>query len=441
MSLARFRHFAGVLSMLMAGTVLSSSLAFITQIFLARSLEASAFGKLSVILVLINVFTPVGSAGVNWLLLRVFGQEGWQAERWLRPCAALVGSTTLLGAVGLIAYLLIGRILTHDSPLILLAAVFVLLGQVAVELGSSSFQIEDRYKALMLFQAIPQVGRFVIVAMIALTSSLSEDHVIEGYGVLGLVLTIVAFHSLAELWRKAMRLRTGSSRAPPRMRDLLSESSPYALMTAFYVIYFQGGLVLVERLAGSAAAAEFNASSLLFVALALVPNVIYNKFLASKLCRWAEGDRTTFVAAFHVGVPAMAALGALLMIALVLLAHPLTTLLYGTKYPHATELVMIRAAAVPISFVQMTYSSLFISQTDMIRKVSYLGTTAMVAIVTNLILISAFGVIGAAVASVSAELVLLLLHVRGAAKHIGGIDVFATSRPGMLRASLQHFVR
>ena len=440
MSIARLRNFAGVISLLFTGTALSAALAFVTQIFLARSLDVVDFGRLSVVLVAINFFTPVGSAGVNWLMLRVFGQEGWRAERWLRPAASLVGAATLLSAAGLTAYLTTSRVVTATDGLVLVSAVMVLLGQVAVELGSSSFQLEDRYKALTLWQAAPQVGRFVIVALAALGSALTEQDVITGYGILGLLLTGVAVRSLLSLWRKAAHLREGAP-APPRIRDVLLEASPFSLMTAFYVLYFQGGLVLVERLAGSAAAAEYNASSLIFTALALVPNVVYMKFLASKICRWAEHDRKTFAAAFHVGVPAMAGVGAILAILLACTAHVLTPLLYGARYADAATLMMVRAIAVPISFAQMTYSSLFISKTDMTRKVSYLGITAAVSVAANLVLVSAFGVIGAAVASVISETVLLLLHVLGTARHIGGIDVWATSQPRTLRASLRHLVQ
>lgn len=432
--------FAGVISMIFTGTVLSSGLAFVTQILLARSLEASAFGRLSVVLVAINFFTPVGSVGVNWLLLRVFGQEGWQAERWLRPAALLVCSTTVASAAGLLAYLATSGVLTSLSPVVLVGAVLILFGQIGVDLGSSSFQIEDRYRALTLLQAAPQAGRFVIVALMALGAMLSEDHVITGYGLLGLGLSVVAVRSLLDLRRKARGHRAPGAAAVARIRDLFGEASPFAFMTLFYVIYFQGGLVLVERLAGSRAAAEYNASSLVFAALSLIPNVIYMKFLAAKICRWAEHDRKTFVAVFHIGVPAMAACGGILAILLVLLAHPLTAVLYGGKYGDAATLVMIRAIAVPISFAQMTYSSLFISKTEMIRKVSYLGTTAVVAVVANLILVSAYGVAGAAMSAVIAETVLLVLHMVGASKHIGGIDIRATPRLGTLRASVRHLL-
>ena len=82
--------------------------------------------------------------------------------------------------------------------------------------------------------------------------------------------------------------------------DTLSESGPSTLVTVFYLLYFQGTVLVIAWLVGPTAAAECNAAFLIFSALAL----IYVKFLAAKLCRWAEKDRATFAAAFHVGVPA-----------------------------------------------------------------------------------------------------------------------------------------
>lgn len=207
------------------------------------------------------------------------------------------------------------------------------------------------------------------------------------------------------------------------------------------MLYFQGAVVVVAWLAGGAAAAEYNAAFLIFSALSLIPNVIYMKFLAAKLYRWAENDRATFAAAFHVGVPAMALGGCIRAILLIANAHWIIRLLYGARYAGAATLVMIRATAIPIGFAQMTYSSLFTSRRDVTRKVVYLGAAAAVSVGMNVLLVPPFGAAGAAVASVGAEAVLLLLHIQGAARHIQGIDVAATLNSATVAGSVRHLLR
>ena len=437
----RFRRFAGILSMLFTGTLLGSVLAFVGQILLARSLGIPEFGRLSALLASINFFTPIASAGVNWFVLRVFGQEGWDAVRWLRPAAWLVALATSLSCVGLGCYVGFGGVAPAHAEFVLPASIIVLLGQVAVELGSACFQIEDRYKGLTLWQVATQAGRFLVVLVAWFFGGATELEIIGGYGALGVVLSLIGARSVWALWRKAARKAVPLPLARPRVRDTLPEATPYALMTVFYIVYFQGTVVLIASLAGSAAAAEYNASFLIFSALSLIPNVVYLKFLAARLCRWAETDRTSFTAAFHVGVPTMAVLGASIATVLIATAHWLVPLLYGSKYTDATILVMIRAVAIPIGFAQMSYSSLFISRTDISRKVGYLGITAATSVAANFILVPAIGLPGAAVASVIAETVLLLLHMRGAGRHIPGIELAATLRPATLIGSIRHLIK
>ncbi len=437
---SRVRRFAGIISMLFTGTLLGSVLSFLSQILLARSMGLAEFGRLSALLTAINFFTPVASAGVNWFLLRVFGAEGQDAVRWFRPVTQLIGLATSLSCVGLAAYAAFGNVAPNHTGFIIMASILVLFGQTAVELGSSSFQLEDRYRALTLWQMATQAGRLLVVLVATLSGGPTEVTIIGGYGVLGLVLSVIGTRSLRSAWRRADAEAGPQRRSAPGLRDTLKESTPYAVMTVFYVLYFQGVVVLVAWMAGNAAAAEYNASFLIFSALSLIPNVIYMKFLAAKLCRWAEADRPTFVAAFHVGVPAMALLGGGLAVLLISTAHWIIPLLYGAKYEGAVTLVVIRAIAIPIGFTQMSYSSLFISATDMSRKIVYLGLSALVSLGLTVLLVPGLGIAGAAVASVFAEAVLLVLHMHGAARHIPGIEITATLRPSTLVGSLRHLL-
>jgi O-antigen/teichoic acid export membrane protein len=427
------RRFAGVISMLFTGTLAGSALAFLSQIMLARSLDIAEFGRISALLAVVNFFTPVGNAGVNWFVLRVFGAEGWDAVRWLRPAAWLVALATSASCLGFALYIGLSEIASGQAGVILPAGILILIGQVAVELGSSSFQLEDRYGALAAWQVATQAGRFLVILVAGLCSALSEIGILVGYGVLGLALTAIAARSTWALWRKAKARAVTSGSA--RLGQTLVESSPYALITIFYILYFQGTVAIIAWVGGSAAAAEYNAAFLIFSALSLIPNVIYMKFLAAKLCRWAENDRSAFVAAFHLGVPAMALCGGLIALLLIGTAHWIIPLLFGAKYADATTLVVIRAVAVPIGFAQMTYSSLFISRSETARKVLFLGITAAVSVVLNVLLVGTYGVVGGAVTSVIAEAVLLILHMHGAARHIPGVDIAATLRPSTLVTS------
>ena len=84
---------------------------------------------------------------------------------------------------------------------------------------------------------------------------------------------------------------------------------PFALMTMFYVCYFQGPVAVLEWIKGGTAAGVYNSAFLVISAISLIPTVIYMRLLMPRLCRWAEHERAVFTSAFHVGVPAMALIG------------------------------------------------------------------------------------------------------------------------------------
>jgi O-antigen/teichoic acid export membrane protein len=153
------------------------------------------------------------------------------------------------------------------------------------------------------------------------------------------------------------------------------------------------------------------------------------------LSRWVVHNRPAFEAVFHLGVVAMGLLGVILMVAIFVNANWLVTFLFGSRYASASPVLMLLALAIPVRFVQSSYSSLFISPKDTACKARYLGIGALATAIASFGLIPAAGVEGAAVASVLAEVVLLALHVRGAARHIKGLSIWPKVSPAALRSA------
>jgi O-antigen/teichoic acid export membrane protein len=440
-------RFAGITGLLFTGTLAASGLAFLTQIMLTRRLPVAEVGPIAALLATINFLTPMATAGVNYFLLQSYGREGAGAARWLPASARLLALATLLSGLLLAAYVFRSSSGGADPTLLYTAGLLILLGQMSVELGSSRLQLDGRYGALSAWQGMTQAGRFIVVLTMA-TSAASTQRILGGYAVVGALSLASGVVLLSDLRRRlGQGAQSGSNScgiaagaANPPLMDAARESIPFALMTMFYVFYFQGPIVTVEWILGDAAAGAYNAAFLVISAMSLIPQVIYMKFLLPKICRWAEHDRLVFGAAFHVGVPAMLACGLCLMVAIVALAPALVTTLFGQAYVAGVPALLILAVTVPVRFVQSAYSSLFIKTGEVARKVCYLGISAVVGGLSSVLLVPAFGLQGAAAATLLAEVSLLALHIRGTARFIEGIDVRDTYRPRTFRASLRHLL-
>lgn len=419
-------HVARLLSVAFTGTLASSLFSFAAQLLLARLLLPEDLGRLVALLAVVNFFTPIAGAGVNWFLLQAFGREGWKALRWLPSAGRLVALLTSLSAAGLAAYS--ARTFAPFAGIAAVAAIAVLLGQVMVELASARLQLTGRYGALAVWQASTQAGRLTVTGIAAFFPSLQVEAVLGGYAAVGLLTALAGVGLLAGLWRGRIEL-SGHGRLEYSIAEVRSvaatarEAGPFALVTMFYVLYVQGGVVLLEYLANGQDAAQYNAAFLVISAICLVPSVIYQKLLVAPLFRWAVHDRPAFLAAFHLGVVAMAILGCGFMLMVLVSAGWLIQLLFGGRYAGAGPVLALLSVSLPIRFLQSAYSSLFVSREDTARKARYLGIAALVAVAVGLLLIPPFGVAGAGTATILAEAALLILHVRGAARHVGDVSL------------------
>ena len=135
MSLGRWLHpvrqFGGIVSVLFTGAAASAGLSFLAQFLLTRRLPVTDFGRLAALLAVINFLIPMGSAGVNYFLLRAL----WTGRSRRGPLGAslhYLRFATALACIMLLAYasrwIRAGCRWAHDDDGCLYA---ILLGQIA----------------------------------------------------------------------------------------------------------------------------------------------------------------------------------------------------------------------------------------------------------------------------------------------------------------------
>lgn len=447
------KRFIRALSVLLTGTLLSSAFAFVTQLLVARNIEAEEFGRLAALLAVVNFLTPLSAAGMGWFLLEIYGREGQAGRRWLTSSTKLVAIGCTAGAFFLLAYALYGgRAPVEQRQLAGAACLAILLGQVAVEVASVRFQLEENFGRLAAWQASTQLGRLLVLVVLIGVGGGGLKGILLGYAVVGVATAGLGLFLMAQLRRDRVTLKGHNSAPPaatpdavvagePSLGETARRATPFALVTMFYVLFFQGVIVTLDWLQGGTAAASYSAAFLILSALLLLPGVIYTKLLAARLYRWARHDAKTFAAAFHVGVVAMLALGILLLVGTVIAAPTLLPLLFGERYQAAVPVLLLLSLTIPLRCVQSVYSSLFTSPSDTVRKAWYLAAAAVTSVAGSLALVPPLGVNGAALAALLAECVLLVLHVIGTWRHIEAVRVSHTFRPAVLRASVRHLLR
>jgi len=416
------------ISILWLATVGGAGLSFLAQVLFARLLTPTDYGILASALVTVTMLAPMAGFGVGPYWLRVFGAEGWRAQRWLRPSlrfvtlSSLTACAILLGWAWLSGRGSVGVLVVWMSPLVVAMAL--------IELVTARLQLEERYSLLALWQTLPHVGRLVVA--LVLTGFGGGLWVVGvGFSFVALLIVTLGLFSLSGMLRGGLRLVGHSANpeqhsdwASPRLTEIPVNAWPFALAGIFYFIYFQSDILLLNWLVGAKKAGIYNVAFTVMVAVYLIPGVIYQKYLLPKQHRWADHDRDQFLAVYRFGCGSMLTLGLVVMVILMLMAPWGVPLLFGKEYSEAGKLLLLLVVCVPFRFLATSVGGTLIVQEHMRSKVLYMGVVAVVNISFNLILIPTFSYYGAAAATVASEVLLLAIYLVAVRRRVFGADAW-----------------
>lgn len=416
------RKALGAVSLLWFGSLAGAGLAFFTQVILARELTPVGYGVFAAALATVTLLAPLAGFGVQGVWLKVFGAEGWKATRWLSASFRFVVLSTALTLSLFFVWAAWGP---HDESTtqLLFWLSPVILGYLFMELVSSKLLLEERFRSLALWQLLPHFTRLVLILLIVF-AGIRNPNVITIAAVYALVAIVVLVlgcvhlktmagggfalkgHSCMDVSEK----KSLDSKVPVRVADVLTQTWPFGLATIFHLVYFQSDIILLKYINGDEAAGVYNVAFTVMAAVYLFPSVIYQKFLLPKMHRWANHDRKRFYQVYRQGNIAMLVLGVVAMLAIWGTAFWAIPLLFGAEYRQSFVVINILAVCAPVVFVASSVGATLVTQEHMVRKVKYMGIVAVLNVVLNFTLIPGFGAVGAAVATVISNLVLLVIY-------------------------------
>ncbi|MEH1165414.1 oligosaccharide flippase family protein [Micromonospora sp. CPCC 205539] len=403
------------LSMLGLSQVGVTVAAFATQILLARSLPQAAFGTFTAALAVVSLTAPLAVFGVSELWLQRFGQEGGRAHRWVGPSLrlVLVASAALVAAT--MAWSLAEWPADADSGAVRALLASVIVAQAGLALVASVQQLRGAYAGLSALQVAPHLGRVVVVLAVWLFG-LSVVAAAAGYAVVALLTVLACVLVMRPFVRGDMPLeghQRPDTTSPPGpavpVTRVARAATPFVLGNVFYLLGMYLGTVVVAEVSGPEAAAVLSVPMSVLTAVYLVPRVVYQQYFLAKLHRWSGTDRGAILMAYRYGGTGMVALGAVIALLVALGGLPTLPFLLGEEYRESARVLAVLALAIPFRFGGAAVASLLTSGGLLRRKVAYQGVGALVFLVALAIATPVWGIMGAAVATVLAEIVLCVL--------------------------------
>jgi O-antigen/teichoic acid export membrane protein len=395
----------------------------LTSVFIARQLGPDDFGVLSAAVFLVILFWPFAALGVRRYWLQSFARSPAAASADVLPSFVLVALTTSTVITGTIAWAVLGP---HDerSELIHILVAGHVVGLVAAELVRGKLQLEGRFDDLAWWQVLPNFLRLVamLLAFLALDFALTATVAAATYTIASLMLAAIALPHLrrmlsidaapslegnAQLTPPVDR-NTATNRDPSRIGRIAKVSFPFAMVQFFYLVHYQCDVVLLKQLSGAYSAGVYSVALLITLSIYLLPEAIYQSYLAPKIHRWAFTDKNRLWQLYNTGSLVMAVLGVLLAALLIFLAGFFVELLFGSPYLPSVAILHILAFVIPLHFVVLGLRAV-LEVGDGARLLAVItGGAAILKLALSIVLISRMGEQGAAYATIISELVLLL---------------------------------
>ena len=423
---------------LWGSTLVGAGLAFLAQIVLGRTLGTEQFGLFSSALALVVLLVPLAGLGVSQLWLKLFGEEGWEAVRWLPASFRLLLLSSGLAMLLLLMWIFL---LPHDAVMrwLYLLLLLHLPAQVVIELVASRYQLEENYRTLALWQFWPHASRLLILLLLLFTIfwqagfngiQQNESSLIGVYSVACTYAFVAMFFllwgglRLRAMFRGDFRLQGhslpqveqnigGAQKANssfPSLIQTLRLTWPYGLGGMLYLLYFQSGVIVVHSTLGAEAAGLYNAAFVIMAAIYLFPSVIYQKYLLPKIHRWAAQSSQALHGYYRQGNRLMLIFGIAAGLIVAMMAPWVLPLLFGASYANAAEVLIILAIAAPFRFVASSVGVLLVTGDHMRRKVFCMALVALVYLLLSVILLKVLGLKGVAIAAVISDGLLLFLY-------------------------------
>jgi O-antigen/teichoic acid export membrane protein len=424
-----WRSALAAMSLLWIATVAGAGMSFLTQTLLARELGPAEFGMFVSSLATVTMVAPMAGFGLSQFWLKAYGTEGWAADRWLRPSLRFITLTTLTTLLAIAAWALLGAP-SGNTRITLLILLPVVLSVLAVDLVGSKLRLEERYGAFASWQMAIPFSRLMVATSLIVFPIYAGRLVAWGYCAISLGVVVLATPHLRAMMHNGLRLHghgprpvTGEpAELQPATSQLLSRAWAYGMAAVLYPIFFQVSTVLLKYLDDDTQAGMFGIALAVMTAIYLIPATLYQKFLLSKLHRWAAHDQRKFWRTYRLGNAAMLAAGVVVGVLMVALSPWLVPLVFGGKYLPVVKILMVLALCPPIRFLSTGVGSALLSEKHMRYRAYAMSAAAAIVIVLNFLLIPRFHVLGAAVATVIGEAVLLLSF------YIGVRGFYASSR-------------
>ena len=401
----------------MTTTLFGAVCALFTQIIMIKKLTLVEYGVFSAGFSLVLIAAQFITLGISSYWLKVFGKEGWEAQRYFSGSFKFSTISTIVIITLLAIWALMGP---NDSVAswVLLILSFVLIVQAPYDYVSAKYQLEERFGHYAVWQLLPHILRLAFVLTIVfIFEKASASSIAFTYLAVSVILFLIGVRILHELIRgrfflKKHGLRSAETTVTPQKPSPLAiakKAYPFGIVLALSYVFYQCDIVFLKYMQNPAAAGVYNTAFLVIGFVYLFPVIVFTKFLQPLIHWWSYYNTKQLKRTYLSGNVIMVSLGILAMFCLWIASEITVSTLFGEKYYGAVAIIQILAIGVPFRFLSSSCGAVLMTRENISVKATLIITVAVLNILLNILLIPAYAGLGAAISTVASEIVLCVL--------------------------------
>ena len=389
-------------TVLFTASAISKLLGFFYIMYTARFLRAEGFGILSFTLAFAGIFGIFTDLGLCPLTVREVARNKSLSGKYL-------GNTTVIKIfLVIVTFVLMGIIIyALDFPKQTIKMIYIIFLSVILNsfyrMFYSIFQAYEKVEYKSIGEIVNSFLKFAAVLF-----AISQRFNIIGFAYIYLIAsTVILGYSFGiYLWKFI----------PPKIevnfnlwKFTIKEALPFGFSSIFVTIYFMIDSVMLSIMKSNEIVGWYNAAYRLVIILIFIPTAYMTSIfpVMSNLFKLSEKSLRF---SYERSIKYMLIISVPIAIGTTFLSDRIISLIYGAEYMPSIIALQILIWTIIFIFVDSVSGNLLESINRQLSVAKVTGIGAFVNIVLNFLLIPKFSYIGASIATITTELIVLLLY-------------------------------
>jgi O-antigen/teichoic acid export membrane protein len=405
-------------SWLLMATTGQKLLAFAAFTIAARIVGADVTGEYFFTVAITSTFVILADLGLTPVVIRATAADPERGRRYLG--AALRLKAALIPIAIAVSLVYAGL---RDVNITVWQTLFFMIGVMSLDSIHLAFYGALRGTQKLFFEAVGMFVGQVLSTVVAVSAALL------GWGAPGLAAALLIASAWNVGWSRFQMDRNGVSTLPASREDVrlvIRQAIPFALAGIFVKIYSYLDTMMIEAFHGTQAVGPYAVAYKVTYAFQFFPLVFVAALYPAMSGVFARGERKQLTDVFAGSLRLMAIGAAPIAAGISAIAPRFVPLFYGTEFLAAIPpLSILSWVLIPI-FLDFPVGSLLNASHRAHLKTAAMGVAMVVNAALNLLLVPAYGPVGAAWAGVGSFSLLMVIGIAFARNDLPSLSWFAS---------------